>query len=70
MVSLLTAVTGLTEVRFGCGMREPVTISSPTSVLSASWAMAGSRQSSAAAPQIIDDANRRRRLDWVFNSTS
>ncbi len=63
-------VTGLTLVRFGVGMRLPVTTTSATSA----GALAAAAAAAAAlawpamsdAPQIIEDARRRVRTDLMF----
>ncbi len=65
--SLLTTWMGLELLRFGCGMREPVTTSSPTVAPGAGalWANACPPATSA-APQIMDDARKRARVDCIF----
>lgn len=61
-----TVVTGLTLSRLGDGMRVPVTTTSATSSApAAAWATAGPAAVSV-RPQIIDDAMRRARTDWLF----
>src|SRR3989344_1389166 len=61
----LTAVTGLTLSRFGDGIRVPVTTTSEISS-EAVWAAACDERPNRAAPQIIDDAKRRSRMDLNF----
>src|SRR5262249_25605051 len=69
MSAALTEVTGATLVRFGVGMRVPVTTTSDTSALAAAGAAAaGAAQArvaaspARAAPQIIEEARRRSRM--------
>ena len=65
---LPTTWTGLMLVRFGYGMREPVTTISETSAeapASAAIAWVAERPSRA-APQIIEDAIRRSRMELIF----
>ena len=58
-----TEVTGATLVRFGVGIRVPVTTISDTSAPAASAARTVVADSPAsAAPQIIEEANRRSRM--------
>ncbi len=65
--SLLTTWTGLELVRFGCGMREPVTTISPTVAPGAGVLCANAwPPATSAAPQIMDEAKRRARVDWMF----
>src|SRR5688572_1182673 len=68
------AVTGLTLSRFGDGMRVPVTTTSETSSEVSVWAIACDDRPIRAAPQIIEDANRRSRMDlnftvWILQRT-
>jgi hypothetical protein len=67
MSAALTEVTGATEVRFGVGIRLPVTTISETSpdVVSAAKAWLADRPRKA-APQIIEEANRRSRVVRIF----
>ena len=69
---LLTAVSGLTLVRLGCGMREPViTTSSTVAGWSADldWAKAGETATVASVtPPIIVDVSRYVRVDCFSNS--
>jgi hypothetical protein len=74
-----TAVTGLTLVRFGCGMREPVTTNSWTVeadvagtatgapvVFWAAWAKAPPADAARATVVIMDEASRRARaVLWI-----
>ena len=66
--ALPTVVTGAMEVRFGDGMRVPVTTISDTSPLVASAAAADAcvAKPRKAAPQIIEEANRRSRVFRIF----
>src|SRR6185312_5612316 len=71
MSALPTVVTGAIEVRFGEGMRVPVTTISETSPAAASAAAAAAAAWVAdrprkAAPQIIEEASRRSRVVWIF----
>src|SRR6185369_13539248 len=63
-----TEVTGATLVRFGLGIRVPVTTISDTSLLAAAsaadaWVAERPRK---AAPQIIEEASRRSRVHLIF----
>src|SRR5579864_843277 len=70
-----TVVSGLTEVRPGCGMREPVTTTSCTVAAAgagagagACWANAGAADNAnSVAPPIIVEAIRRSRTVCLFN---
>jgi hypothetical protein len=69
--ALPTTVIGLALVRLGCGMREPVTTTSETSALAAGAAAVCAAAWVAdtparATPQIIEEANRRSRMDTIF----
>ena len=66
MSSAPTTVTGLALVRFGCGIREPVTTTSATSPAPWGWAWAWAARPNMAAPQIIEDASRRSRIEFTF----
>ncbi len=63
---LPTTVIGLVLVRFGVGIREPVTTSSLDGV-GVVWARAWPPTARAAAPQMTEDAKRRARVDLIFN---
>ncbi len=64
-------VTGATLVRFGVGIRVPVTTTSATSppAASAAWAWVAARPSRT-APQIVEEAIRRSRMVWIFKVDS
>src|SRR6185437_2906283 len=72
MSALPTVVTGAMEVRFGDGIRVPVTTTSETSPAEASAAAAAAAAAwvadrpRKAAPQIIEEASRRSRVFWIF----
>ena len=68
MSALPIVVTGAIEVRFGEGMRVPVTTISETSPVLAAAAAAAwvAERPRKAAPQIIEEANRRSRVLWIF----
>src|SRR5215469_181085 len=78
MSAAVTEVTGATEVRFGVGIRVPVTTISETSLdagvaagAAASAAMAWvAERPRMAAPQIIEEASRRSRVVWIFKVNS
>src|SRR5258705_11555699 len=68
MSAAVTEVTGATLVRFGVGMRVPVTTISETAAPAAAagaeaWVAERPRK---AAPQIIEEANRRSRVFMIF----
>ena len=67
MSAAVTEVTGATLVRFGVGIRVPVTTISETSAAPVAGAAAAAfawvaDSPSRAAPQIIEEANRRSRV--------
>ena len=70
--ALPTVVTGAIEVRFGDGMRVPVTTISETSPFAVSAAApqrptgSGGKGPGRPAPQIIEEANRRSLMLWIF----
>jgi hypothetical protein len=69
MSAAVTEVTGATLVRFGVGIRVPVTTISETSALAAAAAAAEAwvaERPRKAAPQIIEEASRRSRVFVIF----
>src|SRR3569833_2864256 len=70
MSAEVTEVTGATLVRFGVGMRVPVTTISETSLPAAASAAAAeawvAERPRKATPQIIEEASRRSRTFWIF----
>src|SRR3569833_1764311 len=70
MSAEVTEVTGVMLVRFGVGMRVPVTTISETSLLAAASAAAAEAwvadRPRKATPQIIEEANRRSLMFWIF----
>src|SRR4051794_38348603 len=74
MSAAVTLVTGATLVRLGVGMRVPVTTISETSALPAAGAAAAAAEAwvaerpSKVAPQIIEEASRRSRVELIFKS--
>src|SRR5258708_30415919 len=67
MSAEVTEVTGATLVRFGVGIRVPVTTISETSPDAAAAAEAWvADRPRKATPQIIEEANRRSRVEFIF----